>query len=254
LQDDRRLSEPVEGLQRLLGRRRYAGDVPGELVAALRHQCGGVVRGAGPTRDAGVVGQVSATQEMIGPRARRASQGRAARSPTLPLASAAGSRSRTNDGRTTMLHPFTRRRFLAGSAAAGIAALGHNLLALNEQKHAEADKALIAVTLDLEMSRHFPTWETTHWDYEKGNLNDETKKYAAEACRRVKAAGGVLHCFVVGRVFEQENVDWLKDIAKAGHPLGNHTYDHVNVTAAKPEDIQFRFRRAPWLIDGKAVE
>jgi len=153
-----------------------------------------------------------------------------------------------------MPHLPTRRRFLAGSAAAGIAALGHSLPALDERKHAEAEKALIAVTLDLEMSRNFPKWDDTHWDYEKGNLNDETKKYAAEACKRVKAAGGVLHCFVVGRVFEQESVAWLADIAKAGHPLGNHTYDHVNVTATKPEDVQFRFKRAPWLIEGKAPE
>jgi hypothetical protein len=119
------------------------------------------------------------------------------------------------------------------------------------RENAESEKALVAITLDLEMSRNFPTWEITHWDYEKGNLNDETKKYAAEACRRVKTAGGVLHCFAVGRVFEQESVAWLKEIAQAGHPIGNHTYDHVNVKATKPEDIQFRFRRAPWLIDGK---
>jgi hypothetical protein len=119
------------------------------------------------------------------------------------------------------------------------------------RKHAEADKALIGITLDLEMSRNFPTWDETHWDYEKGNLNEETKRYAAEACRRVKAAGGVLHCFAVGRVCEQESVEWLKDIARAGHPIGNHTYDHVNVTATRPEDIQFRFRRAPWLVQGK---
>jgi peptidoglycan/xylan/chitin deacetylase (PgdA/CDA1 family) len=38
---------------------------------------------------------------------------------------------------------------------------------------------------------------------------------------------------------------------QAGHPLGNHTYDHVNVTATRPEDIQFRFNRSPWLIEGK---
>lgn len=119
------------------------------------------------------------------------------------------------------------------------------------QRDAEADKALVAITLDLEMSRNFPTWETTHWDYEKGNLNAETKAYTAEACRRVKKHGSVLHCFAVGRIFEQDNVDWLKEIAQAGHPIGNHTYDHVNVTATKPEDIQFRFRRAPWLIDGQ---
>jgi hypothetical protein len=72
-----------------------------------------------------------------------------------------------------------------------------------------------------------------------------------EACRRVKSHGGVLHCFAVGRVLEQENVHWLKGIAKAGHPVGNHTYDHVNLKATKAGDIQFRFQRAPWLIAGK---
>jgi hypothetical protein len=147
-----------------------------------------------------------------------------------------------------MNRAIERRQFLIASA--GI--LGSSLLA-DEKKDdlAASNKALIAITLDLEMSRNFPTWETTHWDYEKGNLNAETKKYAVEACRRVKAHGGVLHCFAVGRVLEQENVDWLKGIVKAGHPVGNHTYDHVNVKATKASDIQFRFQRAPWLIEGK---
>ena len=39
---------------------------------------------------------------------------------------------------------------------------------------------------------------------------------------------------------------------EAGHPVGNHTYDHVNVLATRPEDVQFRFQRAPWLIEGRA--
>jgi peptidoglycan/xylan/chitin deacetylase (PgdA/CDA1 family) len=55
----------------------------------------------------------------------------------------------------------------------------------------------------------------------------------------------------VGRGLEQENVDWLKGIAAAGHKVGNHTYDHVNVLAKKSEEIQFRFARAPWLMRGK---
>ncbi len=114
-------------------------------------------------------------------------------------------------------------------------------------------KALIAITLDLEMSAQYPTKDQVHWNYEKGNLNDETKRYAVEAARRVKQAGGTLHFFVVGRVFEQENIDWLREIVAAGHPVGNHTYDHVNVKAQKPEDLQFRFRRAPWLIEGKSA-
>jgi hypothetical protein len=118
---------------------------------------------------------------------------------------------------------------------------------------ADSDQALIAITFDLEMSRNFPRWETTHWDYEKGNLNDETKRYSVEAARRVRAAGGTMHFFAVGRVFEQENVDWLREIVQAGHPVGNHTYDHVNVTASRPEDLQFRFQRSPWLLRGQSV-
>jgi peptidoglycan/xylan/chitin deacetylase (PgdA/CDA1 family) len=121
-----------------------------------------------------------------------------------------------------------------------------------EDEH--AGKALIAITLDLEMSRNFPTWEETHWDYEKGNLNDETKRYTVEACKLVKEAGGVLHCFAVGQTLEQPNVDWLAEIARAGHPIGNHTYDHVNLLATKAEEIQFRFRRSPWLIAGRTAE
>jgi hypothetical protein len=117
-----------------------------------------------------------------------------------------------------------------------------------------AGKALIAITLDLEMSRNFPTWEDTHWDYEKGNLDEAAKKYTVGVCRRVKAAGGVAHLFAVGRLFEQADVGWLKDLARDGHPIGNHTYDHVNVLATKPEDIQFRFRRAPWRVEGRTPE
>jgi hypothetical protein len=138
--------------------------------------------------------------------------------------------------------------------AAG-ANLGRPLSTSADEKRrlAESAKALVAVTLDLEMSRNFPTWETTHWDYEKGNLNQETKDYTVEACRRVKAAGGVLHSFAVGRVCEQENVDWLTEIARAGHPVGNHTYDHINILATRPEYLQARFRRAPWLVVGRPV-
>ena len=96
-----------------------------------------------------------------------------------------------------------------------------------------ADKALIAITLDLEMSRNFPTWDEMHWDYEKGNLDAATKRYAVEAARRVKARGGVIHFFALGQTMEQEDVGWLREIVAQGHPVGNHTYDHVNVKATR---------------------
>jgi peptidoglycan/xylan/chitin deacetylase (PgdA/CDA1 family) len=139
--------------------------------------------------------------------------------------------------------PQSRRSFLGGALAASAApALAGR---------APADKAHVAITLDLEMSRHYPTWDQTHWDYEKGNLDADTKRYAVEAARRVKRRGGVIHFFAVGRVLEQEDVGWLKEIHEAGHPVGNHTYDHVNVKATRPDQVQFRFQRAPWLIEGK---
>ncbi len=147
-----------------------------------------------------------------------------------------------------------RRQFLRNSALAiGSAGLNPGSLFSTEQSSAPAlqKKALIAITLDLEMARNFPRWEDSHWDYEKGNLNAEAKRYAIEAARRVKAHGGRIHFFAVGQVFEQENVDWLKELNLDGHSIGNHTYDHVNVLATKPEDVQFRFKRAPWLIEGK---
>ncbi|MEX2287006.1 MAG: polysaccharide deacetylase family protein [Planctomycetaceae bacterium] len=117
-----------------------------------------------------------------------------------------------------------------------------------------ANKALISITLDLEMSRHYPTRDMMEWDYQKGNLDEPTKKYAVEAARVAKERGGKIHFFCVGRVLEQPNVEWLKEIAAQGHPVGNHTYDHVYVLAKTPEDIQFRFRRSPWLIQGRSVE
>ncbi len=155
----------------------------------------------------------------------------------------------------------SRRGFLTAAAAAAgawyAAPFANSTRADQPASDAAGDakvlsgKALISITLDLEMSRNFPVWEEMRWDYEKGNLNEETKRYTVEACRRVKAQGGLLHTFAVGRVFEQQQVDWLKQIVADGHPVGNHTYDHVNVCATRPEDIQFRFQRAPWLIEGK---
>ncbi|MCC6509922.1 MAG: polysaccharide deacetylase family protein [Pirellulaceae bacterium] len=145
---------------------------------------------------------------------------------------------------------------LAGGIAGGIAGGSLMLQASAQdasQNAAQApEKAQIAISLDLEMSRNFPAWEATHWDYEKGNLDEAAKQYSLAAAKRVAARGGRIHFFVVGRVLEQANVDWLKELHAAGHPLGNHTYDHVNVTASRLEDVQFRFSRAPWLASGHA--
>jgi hypothetical protein len=145
---------------------------------------------------------------------------------------------------------MSRRTFLTASAVLAASSTSFQFSAAQDRANR---KASIAITLDLEMARNFPTWETTHWDYEKGNLNDETKQYAVEAARRVKKHGGVIHFFLVASALEQENVDWLKEIVRDGHPVGNHTYDHVYLLAKKQAEIQYRFARAPWLIEGKTV-
>ncbi|MEO5803556.1 MAG: polysaccharide deacetylase family protein [Verrucomicrobiota bacterium] len=147
----------------------------------------------------------------------------------------------------------SRRAFLRSSALAGGGGLlfGQQLFSEEKSKVASNKKALIAITLDLEMARNFPNWDDTHWDYEKGNLNEEMKKYSIEAAKRVKAAGGVIHFFLVGRALEQENVDWLKEILAMGHRIGNHTYDHVFVRAKTLDEVQYIFKRAPWLVEGK---
>jgi hypothetical protein len=146
----------------------------------------------------------------------------------------------------------TRREFMQSTVAAATG-LVCGLGATAASTKASNETAQIAITLDLEMARNFPNWDDTHWDYEKGNLNEPAKQYVVEACRRVKARGGRIHTFVVGQVFEQPNVDWLKHIAAEGHPIGNHTYDHVYLLAKTPQELQFRFERAPWLIKGRMV-
>ena len=145
-----------------------------------------------------------------------------------------------------------RREFLA--AAGGAALAFRRAAALESGGKDSKRKAQIAITLDLEMSREYPRRGMLEWDFEKGNLDEPTKAYAAEAARIAKELGGLIHFFCVGRVLEQPDVDWLKGIAAAGHPVGNHTYDHVYLLAKTADEVQFRFRRAPWLITDKAVD
>ncbi|MBT4013370.1 MAG: polysaccharide deacetylase family protein [Planctomycetaceae bacterium] len=115
------------------------------------------------------------------------------------------------------------------------------------------EKAQVAITFDLEMSRHYPKRGQTEWDYQKGNLDAATKQYSLEAGDIAAKRGISIHFFAVGRVLEQANIDWLKTLSKQGHAIGNHTYDHINVLAATAEQTQFRFQRAPWLVEGKSV-
>ena len=148
----------------------------------------------------------------------------------------------------------SRRDMLRRTALGGVYLLGATKIVSADAVDEPTDRgARIAITLDLEMARNFPRWEDTEWDYQKGNLTPEAKRYAVDVCQRVKERGGVVHCFAVGQVFEQADVGWLKKIADTGHPIGNHTYDHVYLLARDIPTLQYRFARAPWLARGRAV-
>jgi peptidoglycan/xylan/chitin deacetylase (PgdA/CDA1 family) len=146
----------------------------------------------------------------------------------------------------------TGRREFVRRAAFGLASAAS--VGWCAPKKAARPKAQIAITLDLEMSAQYPRDGMTEWNFQKGNLDEPTKKYSVAAARVVKQLGGRIHFFCVGRVLEQPNIDWLKEISNEGHPIGNHTYDHVNVLATKAEQTQFRFQRAPWLVAGQSAE
>jgi hypothetical protein len=64
------------------------------------------------------------------------------------------------------VYQTTRRGFLGSILSTGLATAG---AASSVALPPPANKALIAITLDLEMSRHYPTWDQMFWDYEKGN-------------------------------------------------------------------------------------
>ena len=96
---------------------------------------------------------------------------------------------------------LTRRGFLAGTA---LATLGHPLSPARAEP--KPGKASIALTLDLEMSRHYPRRGIFEWDFQKGNLDEATKQYALKAARIAHDRGAVIHFFCVGRVLEQPDV------------------------------------------------
>lgn len=147
-----------------------------------------------------------------------------------------------------------RRQFVRHALQGTATLAATTLLERSSAGAAQAlDKARIAISMDLEMSRDYPQRGMTDWDYQKGNLDEPTKQYALHAARIVQQYGGVIHFFLVGRALEQPDVGWLQTLIDAGHPIGNHTYDHVNVLAQTPAELQYRFQRAPWLIRHKSV-
>ena len=64
-----------------------------------------------------------------------------------------------------------RREFLKRFTGLSLSAALPNSVAA-----ASDETAQIAITYDLEMSRHYPKRGNTEWDYQKGNLDQDTKR------------------------------------------------------------------------------
>ena len=89
--------------------------------------------------------------------------------------------------------PITRRLFLSTAAAAPTVGLATPGLA-----NAAPEKAHIALTLDLEMSRHYPRRGLTEWDFQKGNLDEATKAFANPETKELSCARN--HFMIVAKI------------------------------------------------------
>ena len=149
----------------------------------------------------------------------------------------------------TQLH---RRQLLQGLAASTFAAVGTGHVAAA----APGTKAQIAITLDLEMSRKYPTRDMMEWDFQKGNLNEPTKNYSLAAARLTRDLGGLIHFFCVGRVLEQANIDWLKQIAEMGlaqeQEVTRCIHELVDLALSEKDHTSNRFLQ--WFVEEQLEE
>lgn len=113
-------------------------------------------------------------------------------------------------------------------------------------------KAKIAITLDLEIGAAFHVGKILIGITKRGILKG-AKDYAVRKTDLVKAKGGHIHFFLVGSALGTRSHLVEETGRRSGHPIGNHTYDHVNLLATQPKEIQFKFQRSPWLISGQTI-
>lgn len=113
-------------------------------------------------------------------------------------------------------------------------------------------KFCVSLTYDIEQCTNFPYW-TCVWDHEKGAIDAESRRYVSDLAACAQAAGVLFQWFALGQSFTPADVSYLQDLSLAGHPIGNHTYRHVNVKARQWEQVQITYNLDPSLRDGFAT-
>ena len=195
-----------QGLRRVPRRRRDHRHVPGPAHAAVRHQ----------------------RRRLASPRSTCSSR-RSRGSGHVAVDERGSLTSEETNDAIARLRP--RRDAVPGAAAAGSPgrpAAGPR----RPRAPADDDKALIAITLDLEMSRQLPDLGPDALGLREGEPRRRDQALRRRGRRRVKAAGGVIHFFAVGQTMEQEDVGWLKEIV-AGRAIRSATTPMTTSTSRR---------------------
>lgn len=104
----------------------------------------------------------------------------------------------------------------------------------------------LSLTLDVEQCSNFPYWSSV-WDHRKGAIEPDTRRYIEKLAGIAAAARLRFQWFALGISLEDPDVSYLRSLVAAGHPVGNHTYRHVNVKAQTREQLQVTYRNDPAL-------
>lgn len=110
----------------------------------------------------------------------------------------------------------------------------------------------VQLSFDVEMVTNFPYW-SSFWNDRKGAIDSATKAYIRTISDVCSRHGAKAHYFLVGSLFEDPDIDYLKASIDGGHAVGNHTYTHVRMTAEKPSELAGVYDFYPWLASGRSA-
>ncbi|MFC5653252.1 polysaccharide deacetylase family protein [Paenibacillus solisilvae] len=112
----------------------------------------------------------------------------------------------------------------------------------------------VQLSFDLETVTNFPYW-TSFWNHRKGAIDQATKVYVEQIINaKCEKYGAKAHYFLVGSMFEDPDIDYLKKTVAAGHAVGNHTYTHVSIKAQEISELAGVFTSAPWRGAGRSAQ
>lgn len=115
----------------------------------------------------------------------------------------------------------------------------------------QGHRSALILTFDHEMATNFP-YRNSVWDHRKGEIDPETEAYVVRQNEIAAQLGVRLTYFLVASALEQPTTAYLQEAVAAGHEIGNHTYSHVNVTAADRADLRGAYGLKPWLAGGRS--